>query len=106
MTSRSITAVLALCAIQLPAAEIAHGPILGRLGATEIGVWARTKHEGEFRVRYGTSRGDLNQLSDPVRTTIDHDNANWVHITDSSQYQVLLRSRGRPRRPLPTKARR
>ena len=81
MTTRIITAVLALCAIQLPAAEIAHGPILGRLGATEIGVWARTKRAGEFRVRYGTSRGDLSQLSDSVRTTIDHDNANWVHIT-------------------------
>ena len=79
--TRRIVVAFALCAIQLQAAEITHGPILGRLGATEIGIWARTKQEGEFRVRYGTARGDLNQLSDAVRTTIDHDNANWVHIT-------------------------
>ena len=105
MTTRIITAVLAFCAIQLSAAEIAHGPILGRLGATEIGVWARTKHEGEFRVRYGTSRGDLNQLSDPVRTTIDHDNANWVHITGLEPntkyyYEVVGDPGGRSRQKL------
>ena len=79
--TRHIIIALVLGATQLQAAEITHGPILGRLGSAEIGVWARTKHEGEFRVRYGTARGDLDQLSDPVRTTIDHDNANWVHIT-------------------------
>ena len=64
------------------ASEITHGPILGRLGSDAIAVWARTKTEGEFRVRYGTSPTDLNQLSDPVRTTLEHDNTGWVHIRD------------------------
>ena len=40
-----------LLALALPAAEpgpaITHGPILGRLGAHEIGVWVRTARPGK-----------------------------------------------------------
>jgi len=62
------------------ASEITHGPILGRLSSDGIAVWARTKTEGEFRVRYGTSPTNLNQLSEPVRTALEHDNTGWVLI--------------------------
>ena len=65
----------------LPAAEITHGPILGRLSSTEIGVWARTARPSEFHVEYGQLPTELDQTSAAVRTTLDHDNAGFVHIT-------------------------
>ncbi len=74
-------ACLFLIAAAAPAAEITHGPILGRLSATGIGVWARTRQPGEFRIRYGANPSDLDQLSAPVRTTLDHDNAGWAPLT-------------------------
>ncbi len=57
-----------------------HGPILGRLGAHEIGVWARTARPAEFRVRYGAAPEQLDNLSEPVRTALEHDNTGWVHL--------------------------
>ena len=70
-----------LSACSLLAQEITHGPILGRLGSTEIGVWARTRRPGEFSVRYGTDPDRLNRQSPAARTALDRDNASWVHIT-------------------------
>ncbi len=58
-----------------------HGPILGRLSAHGIGVWARTAKSGSFLVRYGTSPGKLDRKSDVVTTELAHDNTGWVHIT-------------------------
>jgi phosphodiesterase/alkaline phosphatase D-like protein len=72
---------LLLIAGAASAAEITYGPILGRLSSSGIGVWARTKRPGEFRVRYGTRPGNLDQLSDVARTTLDRDNTGWVHVT-------------------------
>ena len=46
-----------------PPARITHGPILGRLGAHEIGVWARTSRAAPFRVKYGTAPDKLDRLS-------------------------------------------
>ncbi len=65
---------------QATATRISHGPTLGRLGAHQIGVWARTMTPGTFWVRYGTDPSDMQQFSDPCTTTIEHDNTGWVLI--------------------------
>ena len=62
--------------------RITHGPILGRLGSHEIGIWARTAQPGTFRVRYGTLPDSMNQLSEPVTTRIERDNTGWLHLRD------------------------
>lgn len=85
----SATVFFVGCVLSSPSVEaqqrpnrITHGPILGRLGAHEIGIWARTHRSGQFRVRYGLRPGHLDVLSEPVATRIDHDNTGWAHITD------------------------
>ena len=60
-----------------PTLEITHGPMLGRVGAHQIGVWARTARPGSFLVRYGTSRDQLTTYSGPIETTLDRDNTGW-----------------------------
>ena len=64
-----------------PSLQITHGPILGRLGPNEIGVWVRTSRPGTFRVRLGLQADRLDQLSGPAATRLEHDNTGWVHIT-------------------------
>jgi alkaline phosphatase D len=59
---------------------ITHGPILGRLGSTEIGVWARTSRPGTFQVRYGLDPKQLDAVSSPATTAIEHDNTGWVLV--------------------------
>jgi phosphodiesterase/alkaline phosphatase D-like protein len=74
-------------------AAVTHGPILGRLGAHEIGVWARTARPGTFRVRYGTDPGKLDQISNVVQTQFTSDNTGWAHITGlkaNTQYYYHL----------------
>jgi phosphodiesterase/alkaline phosphatase D-like protein len=56
------------------ASQITHGPILGRLTANSVDVWARTDRPGTFGVRYGTQPGKLDQRSGPVATHLDRDN--------------------------------
>lgn len=73
---------------------ITHGPILGRPGAHEIGIWARTAQPGSFRVRYGLQADKLDQLSDAATTQLEHDNTGWVLIkglkaNTSYHYQVV-----------------
>ena len=80
--------VLALSLGISGAAEITHGPILGRLSSTGIGVWARTARPGEFHVRYGRSPAQLDRSSSVVRTTLDRDNTGWVHITGLEPHTV------------------
>lgn len=88
----------ALCVGADPAAvEVTHGPILGRLGPHEVGVWARTARPGSFRVRYGLQADRLDQLSPPVTTTLDHDCTGWAHLTGlkantTYHYQVVAAS--------------
>jgi phosphodiesterase/alkaline phosphatase D-like protein len=57
-----------------------HGPILGRLGSNEVGVWARTSRPGTFRVRYGRNPERLDAWSQPTTTTRDHDNTGWLMV--------------------------
>ncbi len=64
------------------ALRITHGPILGRLGAHHIGVWARTSQAGTFQVRYGLKPGKLDKLSSPATTLLERDNTGWVFLQD------------------------
>ena len=75
--------------IDLPA-EVTHGPMLGRLTDTSVGVWMRTSLPSEIHVRYGTDQDRLDQFSDFGRTRLDHDNTGWVILkelrTDTRYY--------------------
>ena len=64
-----------------PTLEITHGPMLGRVGAHQIGVWARTARPSSFLVRYGTSPDQLTTYSEPIETTLGRDNTGWGVVT-------------------------
>ncbi|MFP6764919.1 MAG: alkaline phosphatase D family protein [Planctomycetaceae bacterium] len=77
--------------------HLTHGPILGRLSAHGIGVWARARRTAPFTVRYGTSPEKLDQETQPVATRLAHDNTGWVHITGlkaDTKYWYRLMIRG------------
>src|SRR5262245_13767622 len=61
---------------------ITHGPILGRLGAHEVGVWARTSRTGFFRVRYRIDPERMEALSPPARTQLATDNTGVVMLRE------------------------
>ena len=99
MPTRALLAVLFLCPLTLFAAgnkynHVTHGPILGRLSARGVGVWARTLRTGSFGVRYGISPDRLDRVTAPVPTRLAHDNTGWVHITglapDTKYYYRLF----------------
>ena len=77
------------------AVHVTHGPMLGRPGAHQMGVWARTSRPGEIRVWYSSFRplGESG-TSDPVATRLDHDNAAWVLLTglksDTKYFYMVL----------------
>jgi len=71
--------LLGACRSSGPA--LTHGPILGRLGATEAGVWVRTRQAGAFQVRYGTSPDRLDRVSPAGETRLEHDLTGWVRLT-------------------------
>lgn len=75
--------------------RITHGPILGRPGPHQIGVWIRTNRPARFWVRLGTSADHLDILAGPGETRIDHDNTGWLLVTGLSPdtryyYRVVL----------------
>lgn len=92
------TGVLSLNAVNAQeAAVFSHGPMLGHLGAHEIGVWARTFNPGTFWVRYGLSPDNLDHLSEPATTKIEHDNTGWVLIKNlkaNTKYYYALTVQG------------
>ena len=59
---------------------ITHGPILGRLSAHGVGVWARTADSKPFQVAYGQTSENLDQLSAVVSPALERDNTGWVQI--------------------------
>ena len=83
---RRLAAVLILFAALLAAQrgavdpKITHGPMLGRIGADHVGVWARTSRPAEFRVFYGTSPERLDQVAGPVATRLGDDNTGWLRL--------------------------
>ncbi len=60
--------------------QITHGPMLGRLTAHQVGVWARTSAPGEFRVRYGLRADRMEHFSPVVRTRLEDDCTGWVLV--------------------------
>ena len=104
----ALLVLLGLVVSHMPTAaqSVTHGPILGRPGATEMGVWARTAAPGEFAVRYGPAPDALTQTSPPAVTTLERDNTGWVHLEDlqpgtTYYYEVVTDSPGeRPRSEL------
>jgi len=79
-----VSTVVALGVTRAASAEqitVTHGPILGRVSATGVYVWARTSRPGEFRVRYGLAKNRLDRLSDPATTSLAGDNTGVVKLT-------------------------
>lgn len=62
-------------ALQEPA--ITHGPVLGRLGADHVGVWARTSSPAEFQVFYGLEPGALTSRASGA-TALEDDSTGWI----------------------------
>ena len=74
---------------------VSHGPVLGRLEADSIGVWARTSRPGRFHVRYGLSADALDARSTVATSTLEDDNTAWVSLPDLQPdtqyyYQVVV----------------
>lgn len=82
---------------------VTHGPMLGRPGAHQMGVWARTAKPGSFEVRYGTASDALTESSGPVRTTLDHDNAAYAILeglaADTEYFYEVVAEGGEPGDP-------
>jgi len=80
--------------------RITHGPILGRPGSRTMGVWARTRQPGSFRVVYGTDRHSPTMQSDPVPTALERDNTGWVLLealeADTRYYYTVLVEGAKP----------
>lgn len=66
--------MVAAAAAALNAAELTHGPILGRVGAGRIGVWVRTDRPAPFQVRFGSGPDRLDRQSPLGTTALEHDN--------------------------------
>ena len=78
--------------------RLTHGPMLGKASAHSMAVWARTSDPGEFTVRYGEDLKQLDQISEPATTTIDHDNTGVAQLKDLQSdtryhYQVWVDDR-------------
>ena len=96
-----VSTVLAFMPRQARASEenyVTHGPMLGRVGATEISVWARTFRAGTLRVRFGLSPDRLDAVSSPVMTLAGRDNSGIVRVAglqpDTRYYYELVIGEG------------
>jgi len=65
-----------------PPLVVTHGPILGRPGPTQMGVWVRTEQPTAFQLRYGLEPDYLPFTSATVATQLDHDNTGWVLLSN------------------------
>lgn len=89
-------------ALPLPAVEITHGPMLGRVSSDSIAVWARTVKPGKFVIYYGTRAGELTNRSEVVSTSFDHDCTGWTllrGLQPDTFYQLEVRGEGESRGP-------
>ena len=78
--------------------RLTHGPMLGKPTAHSMAVWGRTSDPGQFIVRYGTTIGRLDQVSQAATTTISHDNTGVAQLRDLKSdtryhYQVWVNDR-------------
>lgn len=72
--------------------------MLGRQTAHSMAVWGRTSDEGAFTVRYGISPESMDQISEPARTSIEHDNTGVAHLKGLKSdtryhYQIVVNER-------------
>lgn len=63
-----------------------------------MAVWARTSDAGQFTVHYGTDAEQMDQVSRPATTSIDHDNTGVAQLTNLASdtryhYQVWVNER-------------
>ena len=87
--------ILAACQSQPegPVGPLTHGPLLGRQTTDSITVWARTKREGQFHVRYSTEPGKFTTKSDITKTNVEHDNTGTValkNLKHSTKYYYAV----------------
>lgn len=79
-------------------ARLTHGPMLGRPRANEVPVWVRTSDPTDFKVRFGTEPGKLDNLARGGRTAIGNDNTGTLLIDGLKPdteyyYQIEIRDR-------------
>lgn len=99
----SLILLVAIASATEPTPEVAvyvsHGPVLGRLAADSVGVWARTSQPAAFYVRYGTNKHALRSHSATVRTLLENDNTAWTELEELAPdslyyYQVVVDTEG------------
>ncbi|TWT49076.1 PhoD-like phosphatase [Rubripirellula amarantea] len=79
--------------------RLTHGPMLGLATDQSVRIWARTSDPGEFFVQYGTAPNRLNRLSDPARTSIEHDNTGSLTLSGlvaDTKYYYQIQVNDRP----------
>ena len=79
--------------------RITHGPFLGHSGPNFCWVWGRTERAGQFRIRYGTNKNNLDQTTPPITTSIDHDNSAWFELKNlksNTRYYYQLDGSDKP----------
>jgi phosphodiesterase/alkaline phosphatase D-like protein len=81
------------------ATRITHGPFLGHSGHNFCWIWGRTERAGQFRIRYGTAQGKLDQTTPPITTSIEHDNGAWFELKNlksNTRYYYQLDGSDKP----------
>jgi phosphodiesterase/alkaline phosphatase D-like protein len=92
-------------AAAIGAAELTHGPILGRVGPGRIGVWVRTDRPATFVVRFGDQANRLDRQSPMGKTALERDNTGWVALeglVPGARYHYQVSVDGKPHGPKAT----
>lgn len=95
--SQAYSAVPQVLAADPP--TMTHGPMLGRPGADQMTVWARTSHPAPFEVRYGTSPRTLEQSVSSQPTAYENDltgTATLTNLKDGTEYYYQVYVAGYP----------
>lgn len=88
-----------LFVLPLVAAEITHGPMLGRPESNAMSVWVRTDRTSQVRVEYGVVAKQLNQKTKWQSTRLNHDNTAVIALTGLTpattyHYRVITNTEG------------
>lgn len=80
------------------AAEVTHGPILGRISSNGIKIWARTSMSAELSVRFGKKKRIYDQEAESVTTLLNDDLTGVVTLSGLEpeteyHYQMLVDGR-------------
>jgi len=83
-------------------AVMSHGPMLGKVEASSIRVWARTSKPAKLTVKYGVSANNLDQSSAAVTTQYGDDLTGVVILTglkSNTLYHYTIAVDGRVQQP-------